>query len=110
MHTTELLLLLSTQRRRHQIWPNKIVAEPMHFIVVILLPEMMWIERSGACDTGFVCDEKILKKNFIFLFLPQVPTWKLFTREVDGRVQILHFSEDGKDVENMPHVDLVLYF
>ena len=64
-----------------------LVVEPMHHIGVILLPvvKVMCVEHSGASETGFVGEENILQKMFFFLFLSQVPTYKLFTREVVGR-------------------------
>ena len=52
--------------------------------------EVIWAERSGVCETGFVGDENILQKMSIFLLLPQAPIRKLFTKEVVGREQILH--------------------
>ena len=102
---------LSTQRRRHQIWPNKIVADNTNphinteLMLVqlnrctasedirLLLPigEVMRVERSGVCETGFVGEEKILQKMFIYLFFLHAPTYKLFMRDIVGRKQILHF-------------------
>ena len=64
------------------------VVEPIHYMGVILLPvvKVIWVERSEACETGFVSKENTLLKTSIFLFLPQeAPKCKLFTREVVGR-------------------------
>ena len=55
--------------------------------------EVMWVERSGACEAGFVVQENIYFKKSQLLLLPQAPTYKLFTREVVGLEQILHFLE-----------------